>query len=65
MGEGAMEFKKINNSLINDHEVGVSYSSFIAIHCLFLIQINRKILYSWTFFLRPQKQKNNPSDNFF
>jgi hypothetical protein len=40
MGEGAMELKKNNNnSLINDHEVGVSYSSFIAIHCLFLIQM--------------------------
>ena len=28
-----------NNSLINDHEVEVSYSSFIGIHCLFLIQM--------------------------
>ena len=40
MGEGAMEFlKKNNNLLINDHEVEVSYSSFIGIHCLFLIQM--------------------------
>jgi hypothetical protein len=32
-------FFKKKKSLINDHEVGVSYSSFIGIHCLFLIQM--------------------------
>jgi hypothetical protein len=35
-----MEFFFLNNnSQIDDHEVAVSYSSFIGIHCLFLIQM--------------------------
>ena len=38
-GGGHGNLKKKKKSLINDHEVEVSYSSFIGIHCLFLIQM--------------------------